>query len=352
MLPLAPKIGSGIEIAKVIFIIIAGFYFTTSTTAFATIAIRSMQGQVEATPPPAPEKSAPAAAPAARVKPFSEEFVRNLAVGATLFGALSLYLDKAASEYLAPVRTIFMVCASIASYTFGANLPPSLTKILHPTLTSTIGVWAVTYLYSKLSGSSFLDALKTYKVGSFDPQKTGAGDLILHMLGPSVCSLSVAMYSRKKLMTENLLAVTTAALVSAVGGLFGTAIAVRLLNVASEVVRLSILSRNVTTALSMAIAEILGGNISIAATIVVVTGIFGATVGRGFLDSVGIKDPISRGLAMGAGAQGLGVASMVPEPDAFPFSAMTMILTALLATTLASIPAVKDVLKNLALGTA
>jgi len=336
----------------VIFIIIAGFYFTTITTAFATVAVRKMQGQIEAKSPPAPVKSVPAAAAVARVKPFSEEFLGNLLTGTALFGALSLYLDKAESEYLTPVRTMFMWCASVSSYVFGANLPPSLTKILHPTLTSTIGVWAFTYLYSKLSGSSFLDALKTYKVGSLDPTKTGAGDLILHMLGPSVCSLSVAMYSRKKLMTENLLAVTAAALVSSVGGLFGTALVVRLLHVASDTVRLSILSRNVTTALSMAIADILGGNISIAATVVVVTGIFGATVGRGLLDRLGVNDPISRGFAMGAGAQGLGVASMVPEVDAFPFAAMNMILTALCATTLACIPVIKDALKNFALGTA
>jgi hypothetical protein len=41
---------------------------------------------------------------------------------------------------------------------------------------------------------------------------------------------------------------------------------------------------------------------------------------------------------------------MIPEPDAFPFSAIGMILTAVFATTLASIPAVKELLINIATG--
>merc|ERR1712157_313466 len=154
----------------------------------------------------------------------------------------------------------------------------------------------------------------------------------------------------KKLLVENFIVVITGMIVSAVGGLFGTAYFVKLLQVQSSIVKLSILSRNITTALSMAIAEILGGNISIAASVVVVTGIIGGTFGARIMNALGINDPLSRGLAMGAAAQGLGVASMVNEKDAFPFAAISMILTALLATTLASIPQVADLLKTIALG--
>ena len=63
------------------------------------------------------------------------------------------------------------------------------------------------------------------------------------------------------------------------------------------------------------ITQILEGNIAIAASVVVLTGIFGATVGRGMLDFLGIDDPVSRGLGMGAAGQGLGVAAMMPEKE-------------------------------------
>jgi hypothetical protein len=48
----------------------------------------------------------------------------------------------------------------------------------------------------------------------------------------------------------------------------------------------------------------------------------------------------------------LGVASLAGEPDAFPFAAMSMVLNAIAATVLVSIPAVKTALVELASGTA
>ena len=89
---------------------------------------------------------------------------------------------------------------------------------------------------------------------------------------------------------------------------------------------------------------------SIAASVVVLTGIFAATVGRGMLDAFKIDDPVSRGLGMGAAGQGLGVAAIMPEKEAFPFAAINMVLTAVCATGLVSIPAVKECLVNIVSG--
>merc|ERR1712117_206331 len=108
------------------------------------------------------------------------------------------------------------------------------------------------------------------------------------------------------------------------------------------------LPRNVTTALAIAIINIIGGDISIAVAVVVLTGIFGATFGAAILDWMRIHDPIARGIGIGASAQGLGVASLVNEKEAFPFAAISMVLTAVAATTLVSIPFIKNFLINLA----
>ena len=201
--------------------------------------------------------------------------------------------------------------------------------------------------------STFNDVLATYKSGSLALMSTGAGDILLYLLGPSVVSFALAMFSRRKVMAENLLVVGTAILVSSAGGLFGTAAFVRLLKLggtAGKILRLSVLPRNVTTPLAIAITNILEGDISIAAAVVVLTGIFGATYGGRILTAIGIHDPVSRGLGIGAAAQGLGVASFVNEKEAFPFAAISMVLTAVAATTLVSIPSAKDALINLATG--
>jgi len=198
-----------------------------------------------------------------------------------------------------------------------------------------------------------MNVLQSYRVGSLHWSDGGAGDHLLNLLGPSVVSFAIAVYSRKKLLSENLLVVISAMLISSAGGLFGTAAFVRAINLGGKngaLVRLSVLSRNITTALAMAVTAILEGNIAIASSVVVLTGIFAATFGRTILDIFGIKDPVTRGLAIGSAGQGLGVASMAPETDAFPFAAISMVLTAVCATTLVSIPAVKDAIVKVATG--
>lgn len=352
MLPLAPSIGSAVDVLKVLTVVVLGFGFTMSTTTYLVLALRTAQGLVEEKveeqgknnkkqvmstgPPPPPPK------------PFTEETYNFLLQSTVITGAISMAATLKNYEYATPLRTIFMFFGTVFTYVFGARLPSAFTKIVHPLVTSTAGTLLLTRLDAIITGSSFEDVLRTYKAGSLSPSKTGAGDLLLFLLGPAVGCLAIPMYSRKKIMADNLLVVIAAMLCSSVGGLFGTAWYVRLLGIGSStIVRLSLLPRNVTTALAIIITQTLGGDMAIAASVVVLTGIFGATVGRGVLDLLKVDDPVSRGLGMGAAGQGLGVAAMMPEAEAFPFAAINMVLTAVCATALASIPAVKEMLVNI-----
>jgi putative effector of murein hydrolase len=215
----------------------------------------------------------------------------------------------------------------------------------------TVGVIRGTALATAFS---FKDCLKTYKVGTYQLFQMGAGDVMMFLLGPSVVSFAVSMFDRRQLLKENLLIVLLSVMVSSVGGLFGTAAFVRLLQLGGRfgggMIRLSTLSRNVTTALAIACTNVLKGDVSLAILIVLTTGVLGATICRSVLDALGIHDPVTRGLAVGGSAQGLGVTSMIPEPDAFPFAAMSMILTAISATVMVSIPSIRDALVTLAEG--
>jgi len=65
---------------------------------------------------------------------------------------------------------------------------------------------------------------------------------------------------------------------------------------------------------------------------------------------LGIRDAVARGLGMGAAAHGLGTAAIVNEKDAFPFAAISMALTASAATVAVSVPAIRRVLVQTALG--
>jgi putative effector of murein hydrolase len=207
----------------------------------------------------------------------------------------------------------------------------------------------------------FLQMLRLYTVGKSKSAAAGAaagltlpvlgaGDVLLFLLGPAVVSLAISMYERRLLMRQNLAEVGTALAVSTTGGLFGTALIVKWLNIASPYLRLSLLSRNITSPLAMAIAAILGADVSLAVSMVVVTGLIGANFGANILDACSIRDPVARGLSVGAAAHGLGTAALSNEQDAFPFAAISMALTATAATVAVSIPVVKKCLIQLALG--
>jgi len=256
------------------------------------------------------------------------------------------------ASWATSLQTLFFLAATFANYVSAARLPSAFTKAVHPLLTSTVMTWVLLYVYGTATGADFIESIKTYKTGSLAWNAAGAGDLLLFCLGPSVVSFAVSMFSRKKLLLENLKIVVAAMLISSVGGLFGTAFFAKLIRLGGTsgnalLIRLSMLTRNITTSLAIPVTQLLGGDVSIAVVVVVLTGIIGAQYGKRLLDLVNIQDPITRGLAVGSAAQGLGVSSMVNEADAFPFAAMAMALTAVAGTILVAVPSVKDAVVSL-----
>jgi len=361
MLPLAPSIGNGVEVLKFISVVVVGFFYSMVTTTYTVLFLRSAQGKLASSSPAvaAPRKKAPVvarktAAPAAVAKAYRDETMSFLFKAALVTGVVSILATNAGNEFAMPVRTIFFFFTTFASYVWGARLPASFTKIVHPLILSTMITLSVILGTSVATADNFITVLKTYKTGTYDLLKMGAADIMLFLLGPSVVSFAISMYNRRFLLRDNFLIVIVSMIVSSVGGLFGTAAYVRLLQLGGKVgggmIRLSTLSRNVTTALAIACTNVLKGDVSLAVLIVVLTGVLGATYGRTMLDSLKIHDPVTRGLAVGGAAQGLGVTSMMPEADAYPFAAMSMILTAISATVLVSIPSVNHALVTLAQG--
>jgi putative effector of murein hydrolase len=342
-----------LQILKVILVVAAGFVFTILSTAFSVMAVRKAQGTlVTSIAAPSANRSAKASA---STKPFSDKDLDICSKATLLFGSVALLANLSNSRLEKPMRTLFMLFGTFASYIWGARLPSAFTKVVHPLVTSSVIVMGLTRLFAMMTESSFLGDLATYKTGSLSLFKAGAGDVLLYLLGPSVVSFALSMYSRRELLKANMFVVFVSMLVSSGASLYATAGFVRLLGLGGAggaIVRLSVLSRNVTTALAMAVTSILGGDISIACSVVVMTGILGATVGKSFLTHLGIVDPACRGLGIGGSSQGLGVAALSDEPEAFPFAAVSMVLTAVAATTMVSIPSIKTSLVNLACGNA
>ncbi|KAL3908012.1 MAG: hypothetical protein SGARI_003260, partial [Bacillariaceae sp.] len=375
-LPLVGSVGSGVEIAKVMAVIVGGFYFTLLTTAGSVVGVENMgkttmlvngattTSKIDKAEPidiVTPNIQPPPPAP----KPFSDDLMKLLRITAIFTGLFALEgvspaFTSAPARFLTkfqvPFLSLHLGAVTLASFCWGARLPKKFTKVVHPLVVCTSLTWAVMKLFSKcVEGGSFAAMLKAYKMGNGwnGLYGTGAGDILLFMLGPAVVSLAISMYEKRQLIKDNAKEVAAGVAVSSIGGLFGTALMVRLAQIAQPSLRVALLSRNITSPLAMAIAGILGASsstISLAVSMVVVTGLIGANFGASILSSLGIKNPVARGMGIGAAAHGLGTAAFVNEKDAFPFAAISMALTATACTVLVSIPFIKKLVLQIALG--
>jgi putative effector of murein hydrolase len=329
-----------------------------ASTLGGVVAVRNLQGKTAVTTAAAASsnKSGSAVVVKKKSSPFTDRQFNVAWKSALLTSILSIVATNLQSSWASPLQMVFTMCLTVACYLGATRLPATYNAVVHPLVTSSLAFLVVLRTLAGVNGQTFLDVLKTYKTGSLHPMKAGAADYLFYILGPSVVSFAIAVYSRKTLLFQNLPMVLTAMLISSAGGLFATGAFVRLIHLGGQtgnaaLIRLSLLARNVTTALALPLTEMMGGNMSIAAAAVCLTGILGASYGIPLLNALGVKDPICRGLGIGSSAQGLGVASMAGEPDALPFASVAMVLTAVAATTFASIPSFRHALVRTTVGT-
>lgn len=307
-------------------------------------------------------------------------------------------------------QTTFLLLVTLQGFAIGSRMTKQIQKIFHPILICTITTWIAIWMYAIVIDSTFCDVLQSYQrveesytTTTTSPRTitataTGAGDILIYLLGPMIISLSVPMYNRRTLMWNHAWEVGTAAVISSMGSLFGTAFAVRYMNI-NPLYRRSVIPRAVTPSLAMAIAQMLHTDRSVTVVVVVLTGLVGASFGtrilqhvlptengNGILNNDGTKhgrinvDPIIRGLSLGASAHGLGAASLcchshdddnhnqdihddndddsenknrpgagatkstTDEDDAFSFAALAMTLTGLCSTMIVSVPAIQQLL--------
>ncbi len=149
------------------------------------------------------------------------------------------------------------------------------------------------------------------------------------LLGPATVALAIPLYAHLNklkrmalpLLATLLLGSLTAALSAVlVGSLLG----------ASQATLLSLAPKSVTTPIAMGIAERLGGLPSLAAVLVMLTGILGAVGARSLYQMLGIHDPAVRGFALGIASHGIGTARAFQEnEETGAFAALAMGLNGL-----------------------
>jgi putative effector of murein hydrolase len=260
--------------------------------------------------------------------------------------ALPYLVPSCPSAVRAVIQGTFGAAATVTGYIAGTKLPAKVKKIAHPVLICAAVTTGLLGLFAYINGLSTASVLTQYfGSGSF----RGSGDIISSMLGPAIISFGIQLYQYRVMLKENALRVVTTTAFSAGFGLTSSAFLAKIFKLAPMQTALAPLTRCITTPLALAGARLTGADPSLSAFIVVITGILGASLGESVLELVGVKEPVSVGLAVGAGAHGLGAAATAYDPVKFASAVVSMTLTGLWTVALMSYTPIRQWLVKLSL---
>lgn len=127
------------------------------------------------------------------------------------------------------------------------------------------------------------------------------------LLGPATVLLAIPLHAQAKRLRRQWLPLSIALVIGSASAIVSALVIGRLLGLDAEVVA-SLLPKSATTPVAMGVAEQVGGEPSLTAVFVILTGITGAVAGVPMLKALGERDPDIKGFATGVAAHGIATA--------------------------------------------
>lgn len=157
------------------------------------------------------------------------------------------------------------------------------------------------------------------------------------LLGPATVALGLPLYRNRALVRRNLVPMSAALLAGSAVSIASAVGLAAALGAPREVLA-SLAPKSVTTPVAMAVSERLGGQPSLTAAVVILTGIIGAVMVTPLMDALGMTDYAARGFAAGLAAHGIGTArAFTVDTVAGTFAGIALGLNALVTAVLAPI---------------
>ena len=158
-----------------------------------------------------------------------------------------------------------------------------------------------------------------------------------YLLTPATVSLAIPLYEKIDLLKKHVWAVLigiTAGVVTSLFSILGMAMIFQL----SHQEYVTLLPKSITTAIGLGISEEFGGYVSITASAIIITGIFGNMIGPTICKIFGIKYAVSRGLAIGTSSHAVGTTKAMEMGEVEgAMSSLSIVVAGLLTVILASV---------------
>lgn len=184
---------------------------------------------------------------------------------------------------------ILPVALTLMAFLLGQKLQQKLkSPILNPILVAVV----IVLIFTSVTGLPVSD----YKAGM---------NSLSWLLTPATICLAVPMYEQFQILKKNLpmiLAGVAAGAVSclAMVTLFGILVGF------DPVLTISLMPKSITTAIGVALSEMMGGMTGVTTAAIVFTGIFASIMGPAFCKLFRLTDPIAQGVAFGTAGHVIG----------------------------------------------
>ncbi|KFL30515.1 membrane protein [Devosia riboflavina] len=154
------------------------------------------------------------------------------------------------------------------------------------------------------------------------------------LLGPATVALAIPLYKNLEKLRRSLLPIAGALIAGSLTAM-GSAVAIATAFGAPADVVASIAPKSTSAPIAMELARNLGGIPSLAAVLVILTGILGAVIVTPLMNALRIKDYAARGFAVGVASHGIGTARAFQVSEvAGAFSGIAMALNGALTSIL------------------
>lgn len=224
--------------------------------------------------------------------------------------ALWVYLSRTPLLWLTVTLLVYVIVDRVSAAT---QRHPLANPVLH-------SIWIIAAVLT-LSGTSY----RTY----FD------GAQFVHFaLGPATVALAIPLYENRRIVLRALIPMALALFAGSVTALASALMIAHAFGMPTSILA-SLAPKSVTAGVAMGIAEGLGGDPSLTAVLVILTGILGAVIVTPLMDALKITDWRARGFAVGLASHGIGTArAFQVNPIAGTFAGIAMGLNALLTAIL------------------
>ena len=190
------------------------------------------------------------------------------------------------------------VTISLISYAIGAKLKRKFGYgFLNPLLISII-VTIIVLISCNIS-------YETYNEGA---------KYLSWLLTPATVCLAIPLYEEWELLKNNAKVVLLGVFAGVITSLVTVFVLAKMMGL-SHANYVTLLPKSITTAIGMGVSEELGGYVTITVAVIVITGVLGNIFGELICKIFRIKEPISKGLALGTAAHAIGTAKAMELGD-------------------------------------